>query len=403
MGKKGSKPRKKKPSKAGSPGLDVDGPEEDETTDHGEPPGLGEKTQSGVSIVAAAAEERIEQASPCNVQVAAEKVAHPHENQVSQPTLLTGLKSLSTDLPTEYAARRAEVESRVQQYRIFQAFGLNPSSDEKERAFIERIRTVPTRAHELHPLIGEHETGLPPNTTPAPLTTVIPVMRDADKLLWIQWARLKRAFGEDMALAVKTAFIHATNPGQPNAGMSFGEIFRHGLAVYIFRHEGIKQQPPLKKLQYLMGTFGQVDVNNPILRCFLDPARIAGKLDELQVSVEVQESPFPAGKPGNQVFNIAIVFLLSRTMDVWHSGNRLSPGHRCHLQRLRQQLAIWKRQAPQIARYVERFEVPAVPKSAELLEEELEEQRIDEELSQLNFGDMLKNEKARCNSNLKVH
>merc|ERR1719272_1152571 len=119
-----------------------------------------------------------------------------------------------------------------------------------------------------------------------------------------------------MGLAVKSAFIQATSPGQPNAGMSFGEIYRHGLAVYIWRHEGPKHRPPLEELRTLMGTIGQVGYSNPIIRCFIDPAYIAEKMGELQISVEVQESreKLPSKR---QVYNIAIVFMLSGTMDIW--------------------------------------------------------------------------------------
>lgn len=278
-----------------------------------------------------------------------------------------------------------------------QALAIKPGSRSDEQDFLELLKCTPINTTQEHPLMRLHETGLPPSKAPMPLTTVIPIFRHlqcgtADRLMWIHWGRLASTVGDDMALAVYTAFIHTTKAGENNAGMSFGEVFRHGLGVYVWKHVGM--DAPVQELSCLMQSLGSSSHRNPVLKCLLDPAHIERKLREVMVSVEIQEAR-TSPRSGKKCFNIAIVFLLQETMDVWHSANPLSPGHRFHLKRLRQQISKWKRTDPKIYEFAERVELPEHVESTVELEARLAEEKMDEEFSKLNFEDLLREEKIR--------
>ena len=122
--------------------------------------------------------------------------------------------------------------------------------------------------------------------------------------------------------------------------MQPGEVYRHGLAIYLLRHEG--SEPPHETLSTLIQQINNCEPDNKIMGELIDPEHNR-KREELRVAVAIRESARATRKtrdnPDGTLLTIVIALVLAGTCDVWHTKNHLSPGHRNLLRPLRKKLA----------------------------------------------------------------
>ena len=185
-------------------------------------------------------------------------------------------------------------------------------------------------------------------------------------------------------------------PTAPDAcfpDMQPGEVYRHGLAIYLLRHEG--SEPPHETLSTLIQQINNCEPDNKIMGELIDPEHNR-KREELRVAVAIRESARATRKtrdnPDGTLLTIVIALVLAGTCDVWHTKNHLSPGHRNLLRPLRKKLAICKTRDPKKDSAVER--TVKVKLEAEPTEKEIEEQALDDEFAAMSFEELLAQEKG---------
>jgi len=191
--------------------------------------------------------------------------------------------------------------------------------------------------------IDLHETGLGPEHLPvAPLSTVIPVFLAEEErkpgLNVVQMmtpSQIQTRYGDEALGATMDAFHNFTSPEACFVGESPGEVYRHGLAIYLLRHYG--EDPPMDQLNEMLSAFSHMDQipTNPVLRELLDPVCFDAKCRQVRCAVAIRQHTLK--KRGH--FTIVLAMVLNKTMDIWHSANRKSPGHPSLLQQLRKKLS----------------------------------------------------------------
>ena len=260
---------------------------------------------------------------------------------------------------------------------------------------------VKLEGQQHQPHMTGNETGLPPDEVPVPLSTVIPVFLHEERVAqgaklvrMMTPAQLHSEYGDDAMCAMCDAFRNFTAPDACFPDMQPGEVYRHGLAIYLLRHEG--SEPPHETLSTLIQQINNCEPDNKIMGELIDPEHNR-KREELRVAVAIRESARATRKtrdnPDGTLLTIVIALVLAGTCDVWHTKNHLSPGHRNLLRPLRKKLAICKTRDPKKDSAVER--TVKVKLEAEPTEKEIEEQALDDEFAAMSFEELLAQEKGR--------
>jgi len=269
------------------------------------------------------------------------------------------------EFDADYQRRRREVEARVKEARAKQV--------EEEEAALKRIARIKP--------MSEHKTGLPPDTVPNEEFLCIPVFEHGERTRGrngvigraMTMVALRSKYGAPMSTAVGHAFyLHVHKEGALE-GFSMAEALRHGLGIYLIKLP--LEQFSEEMLEKYVASFDTGGPNHGLFSMLLDPDHIEKELPNVHMQCAFRPSEDSQSCTGKRFMNVAMVFILHETMDIWHPSNKLSPGHRYFLKNIRKKLPA--------GRTCKKLDVG--PSEAEIKE--------DIEFQSMSFEDVLRQEK----------
>jgi hypothetical protein len=146
-------------------------------------------------------------------------------------------------------------------------------------------------------------------------------------------AMLEAHHGKAMFTAVMRAFSLFSLKGSVLEGFTLADTLRHGLGVHLLTAPSEKMSDEI--LKDYVTSFEPGGWNYDLFDMLLDSDHIAREFPSIRMQYGVCESTECTDAKGHSITCVAAAVILTETIDVWHAGNKASPGHRCIRKKLR--------------------------------------------------------------------